>query len=60
MKKLAFLTLGLLLFSCKSNDKLEVGNKTRLTVNETFNAGKVMLGEEVEANFTIKTLVSTP
>ncbi len=54
MKKLAFLTLGLLLFSCKSNDKLEVGNKTTLSVNETFNAGKVMLGEEVEANFTIK------
>lgn len=54
MKKIAFLALGLFVFSCNSKDKLEVGNKTTLSVNETFNAGKVMLGEEVEANFTIK------
>ncbi len=54
MKKIAFLALGIFVFSCNSKDKLEVGNKTTLSVNETFNAGKVMLGEEVEANFTIK------
>lgn len=54
MKKIAFLALGLFVFACNSKDKLEVGNKTTLSVNETFNAGKVMLGEEVEANFTIK------
>ena len=54
MKKIAFLALGLLLFSCASKDKLEVGNKTSISVNDTFNAGKVMLGEEVNASFTIK------
>lgn len=54
MKKTAFLALGLMLFSCASKDKLEVGNKTTISVNDTFNAGKVMLGEEVNASFTIK------
>ncbi len=54
MRKIAFLALGLALFSCASKDKLEIGNKTSISVNDTFNAGKVILGEEVEANFTIK------
>ena len=54
MRKIAFLALGLLLFSCSFKDKLEVGNKTTISVKDTFNAGKVMLGEEVEASFTIK------
>jgi hypothetical protein len=54
MRKIAFLALGLTLFSCVSKDKLEIGNKTSISVNDTFNAGKVILGEEVEANFTIK------
>ncbi len=54
MRKIAVIALGLLLFSCASKDKLEIGNKTTISVNDTFNAGKVMLGEEVEASFTIK------
>jgi uncharacterized membrane protein len=54
MKKIALLAFGLALFSCASKDKLEIGNKTTLSVNDTFNAGKVMLGEEIEASFTLK------
>ena len=60
MKKITFLALGLTLFSCASKDKMEIGNKTTISVNDTFNAGKVMLGEEVEANFTIKNTGNYP
>jgi uncharacterized membrane protein len=60
MRKIAFLALGLALFSCASKDKMEIGNKTTISVNDTFNAGKVMLGEEVEANFTIKNTGNYP
>lgn len=60
MKKIAFLALGLALFSCASKEKMEIGNKTTISVKDTFNAGKVMLGEEVEANFTIKNTGNYP
>ena len=54
MKTILSLCLGILLFSCSRNTEIEVGQKTSMNVNKSFDAGKVLLGEEIEANFTVK------
>jgi hypothetical protein len=55
MKKILIATIGLALVGCSSkSEKLEMGNKTTLTVKQEFNAGKVLLGEEIEASFLVK------
>jgi uncharacterized membrane protein len=55
MKKILIAVIGLALVGCSSkSEKLEMGNKTTLSVNQEFNAGKVLLGEEIEASFLVK------
>ncbi|MBP6459983.1 MAG: DUF1573 domain-containing protein [Crocinitomicaceae bacterium] len=55
MKKILIAVIGLALVGCSSkSEKLEMGNKTTLTVKQEFNAGKVLLGEEIEASFLVK------
>ena len=55
MKKILIAAIGLALIGCSSkSEKLEMGNKTTLTVKQEFNAGKVLLGEEIEASFLVK------
>lgn len=53
MKKLTlFLSLAVLV-ACSDNRKIEIGQKTKMTVEPVFNAGKVLLGEEVNATFKV-------
>lgn len=43
-----------LLASCGGNTDVEVGKKTTMSVNKVFDGGEVILGEKVDAVFTIK------
>lgn len=54
MKTILGLSIAILLFSCSQNSEIEIGQKTSMDVKRMFNAGKVLLGEEIEANFTVK------
>ncbi len=56
MKKKLFLYIGLaaLVVSCQGNTKVEVGNKTSMSVNLVFDAGNVIKGETIEAKFILK------
>ena len=61
MKKILIAVIGLALVGCGSKSKkLEMGNKTTLSVNKEFNGGKVLLGEEVEASFHVKNTGNYP
>lgn len=46
--------VSLLLLSCSDNTKVEVGNKTTMSVNKVFDGGKVIMGEKVDAVFTVE------
>lgn len=48
------LSIGLVLFSCDEKKNIEVGNKTTLKIKPVFNAGKVILGEEIKASFIVE------
>lgn len=48
------LSIGLVLFSCEEKKNIEVGNKTTFKIQPVFNAGKVILGEEIKASFTVE------
>lgn len=43
-----------LLFSCKGENKLEVGQKTSMKIDKIFNAGTRVKGEVIEATFNIE------
>ncbi len=43
-----------MIISCKGNTKVEVGNKTTMSVNLVYDAGKVIKGETIDAKFIIK------
>jgi uncharacterized membrane protein len=60
MRKIAIACIGLLLFSCSSNNKVEVGAKTTFSVNKEFKAGKILHGEEIEAIFKITNTGKSP
>ena len=54
MKNIVILSLLFLAFSsCKQNQEVEIGQKTTMEVNPVFNAGKVLLGEEIQAVFEV-------
>lgn len=56
MKVKILFAIGLvgLLQGCGGKGKLEVGNKTSMTVNLVYDAGKVIKGEVIDAKFVIK------
>ena len=53
--KMVFLvSLLYLLQACTGSEKVEVGNKTSMSVNLVYDAGKVIKGEVIDAKFVIK------
>ena len=53
MKSFFFLSALFLLFSCSDNTAIEIGQKTTMDVKPVFDAGKVLHGEEINANFVL-------
>lgn len=54
MKKLAlFIVLLGLVLSCGDSSEVSIGEKTTMEVNEVFDAGTVMKGEEIKAVFKL-------
>lgn len=61
MRKIGLLLgLGAFLLACGGEQKIEVGQKTTLTIEPVFEGGKVMLGEVVEATFKVKNVGDYP
>lgn len=55
MRKIVVATcIGFFLAACSNNQAVEVGNKTSMVVNETFDAGTVVKGEIIKATFTVR------
>jgi hypothetical protein len=55
MKKLVFFLPAFLLISaCSGSDSVEVGNKTTMQVDPVFDAGIVVKGEKVKAQFIVR------
>lgn len=56
MKKISLILLPFLMivYSCTQHSIAEIGQKTEITVNPVFNAGKVLHGEEIVATFELK------
>ncbi len=54
MRVLGCLSIVLLLSSCRGSDKVEVGQKTMMEVPKVYEAGKVIMGEKVDAEFVVK------
>lgn len=62
MKGLIFLTLislGLI-YSCQSDNKVEIGKKTEMKVDPVFDAGTVNKGEKIKAVFKVKNTGKSP
>lgn len=53
MKYVFMLLTSLVLLSCGGNNKVVVGNKTTMEVEELFDAGNVMKGEMITAKFQV-------
>jgi hypothetical protein len=54
MKRILFLFIGIILMaSCSGSDVVEVGNKTTMQVDPVFDAGDVVQGEIVTAEFVV-------
>jgi|TARA_R110000737_G_scaffold182215_1_gene205560 hypothetical protein len=63
MKAILFINLlaiSVLVSSCGGSDVVEVGNKTSMEVEPVFDAGKVLKGEKIDAEFKIKNTGSYP
>ena len=54
VKFLMYIGFAFLLQGCGGSDKVEVGDKTTMTVNLVYHAGKVIKGEVINATFTLK------
>lgn len=59
-KVLTLIGFVFLLQACKGNNKVEVGEKTTMTVNLVYDAGKVIKGEIINAKFIIKNTGTIP
>jgi hypothetical protein len=46
--------VGILVSSCGGSETVEIGNKTTMDVEPIFDAGKVLKGEKIDAEFKIK------
>jgi hypothetical protein len=62
MKKLGFAlcVLALIAAGCSSDKKMEVGFKTTMKVDPVYNAGKVALGEVINAKFNVENTGDEP
>lgn len=54
MKTIITLFILTFLMGCSENNVFEIGQKTTMKVKPVYDAGKVLLGEEVEAIFEVK------
>ena len=54
VKFLICVGFAFLMQACTGSDKVEVGNKTTMTVNLVYDAGKVIKGEIINAQFVLK------
>ena len=54
MKTILTLLVVSFLMGCSENNMFEIGQKTTMKVNPVYDAGDVMLGEEIEAVFEVK------
>jgi hypothetical protein len=59
-KCLLFIGLAVLIQSCKGSDKVEIGNKTTMSVNLVYDAGTIIQGEVIDAKFTIRNTGNFP
>ena len=55
-----FIGLAILIQSCKGSDKVEIGNKTTMSVNLVYDAGTIIQGEVIDAKFTIRNTGNFP
>lgn len=61
MKKILFAVfVSLIAGACSENNAVEIGNKTSMVVNETFDAGTVVKGEIIKATFTVRNTGNYP
>lgn len=61
MKKIGFIiSFALVLGACQSKKGIEIGQKTTMDVRMEYNAGEVLLGEEVQAKFTVRNTGNYP
>ena len=62
MKNRGILFIGLALFfqSCGDSEKVEIGNKTTMSVNLVHDAGTILQGEVIDAKFTIRNTGNFP
>ncbi len=61
MKQFLYLSIfASVLFSCNSNESVEVGNKTTMEIEPEFNAGDVQKGEIIHATFHVKNTGNYP
>lgn len=54
IKTMGALAIVLLLMNCGGSNEHIVGQKTTFSVNQTFDAGEVILGEKIDAEFVVK------
>jgi hypothetical protein len=55
-----FAVLCFLLFSCGGSSEVEIGNKTTLSVEPLYNAGKYIKGEVIKAKIKVRNTGSYP
>ena len=61
MKTTVLMMLTLVLFACSTEDnEVAVGKRTTMQVNEEYNAGTIVKGEEIRAIFTVKNTGDSP
>ena len=62
MKKVGFalILLGLVTFGCSSNNEVEVGFRTTMKIDVVYNAGKVAVGEVINAKFNVENTGDSP
>ncbi len=60
MKIIVLISVIISLYSCTGSSVVEIGQKTKITVNPVFDAGKVLHGEEIVATFEVENIGDYP
>lgn len=60
MKKLLFLVITFGISACGGSNEVEIGNKTTMIVESVYDAGIVMKGEVIDAEFKLKNTGNYP